>query len=359
MPLRPVLLCGLLVATCLSCIDGRGTRAPAPDAAEPGPAEPARRFKGVTLDAVRAPEAATLERLQRLGVTHLALVSFGFQPAADVPEIRLHTDARWFSESDAGIRTLAAQAAARGMRIVLKPQLWVGDFDAGGQALHRIGFETEADWRRWEAGYRAFLLHYARLAEEIDAALLVVGTELARAARTRPAFWRALIADVRRVYGGPLTYAANWYGEYEDVPFWDALDYVGVQGYFELTPADDPSLDLLHAGWTRPREALARLARKVGRPVLFTEIGYRSVPDAAARPWRWPSRGEQAAPDEALQARLYQAFFESLWHEPWFAGALVWKWHPDEEARHPRHTLGFTPQHKAAETVIGRWFNAR
>jgi hypothetical protein len=191
----------------------------------------------------------------------------------------------------------------------------------------------------------------------VDAALLVVGTELATAARTRPAFWRALIAEVRSVYDGPLTYAANWYDEYEHIPFWDALDYIGVQAYFELTDAPDPSRAMLQQSWHPHREALARLARATNRPVLFTEIGYRSAPSAAARPWQWPSRSERGtAPADTLQARLYDAFFESLWARPWFAGAIIWKWRPDAPSRPDRHALGFSPQDKPAEQVLQRWY---
>ncbi|MCH8961672.1 MAG: hypothetical protein IH820_10220, partial [Bacteroidetes bacterium] len=274
-----------------------------------------------------------------------------------VPEVRMHSDANWFSESDRGIRSLARQADSLGLKIILKPHIWVGRYNNGGQTRADIGFDTEEAWAQWEAQYHTFLMHYAHLAGEIDAAMLVVGTELANAARTRPAFWRRLIADVRAVYGGALTYAANWWEEYEDIAFWDALDYIGVQGYFELSKEDDPTLAMLREGWRPYKETMQRLSEQTGRPVLFTEIGYRNVPDAAAQPWRWPSRDEinTVAPDDSLQVRLYQAFFESLWHEPWFAGAILWKWRPEAQGR--RRYLNFSPQNKPAEQVIARWFS--
>ncbi|NBC16235.1 MAG: hypothetical protein GVY18_02840 [Bacteroidetes bacterium] len=325
------------------------TTADAPDA-------PAT-FRALTLDAIDPVDRATLEEVQALGVTHLALTTFGFQSSVGTPEIRMHTDGRWYSETDAGIRTLARQADTLGLEIILKPHIWIGDYHGTGQARSEIDFTTEAAWQRWEADYRRLILHYAHLAAEIDAALLVVGTELATAARTRPAFWRALIAEVRTVYDGPLTYAANWYDEYEHIPFWDALDYIGVQAYFELTDAPNPSLTTLTQSWRPHREAMARLARTANRPVLFTEIGYRSVPYAAARPWQWPSRSERGtAPDDTLQARLYDAFFESLWEQPWFAGAIIWKWRPDAPSRPDRHALNFSPQNKPAEQVLRRWY---
>ena len=329
----------------------------------PMPAAEGPLIRGVTLDAREPPPAGTLQRLADLGVTHVTLITFAFQPGHDVPELRMHTDARWFSESDQGIRLLAAEAQALGMQILLKPHVWVGGW-AGTQERHAIGFATETAWAEWEAAYRRFVLHYARLSEEVGAPVFCIGTELAGPARQRPDFWRRLIAEVRTVYSGHLTYAANWWDEYEHLAFWDALDYVGVQAYFPLSTATAPAAGQLRRGWQRHRRALLRTARRTGRPILFTEIGYRSVPGAAAEPWRWPSREEvgTVAPDEALQARLYEAFFAELWDEPWFAGAIVWKWYPprpdqpDRPDRQDRLALDFTPQDKAAEAVIGRWF---
>lgn len=318
-------------------------------------------IRSMTLDARRKPEPGTLARLRALGVTHVTLIPFAFQPRGDVPELRVNTDGHWYAESDAGIRELAVDAAAHGMGLILKPHVWIGQYSVDGQERHKVGFATEAEWADWEAQYAAFLLHYARLAEEVGADVLVVGTELAYVARTREAFWRRLVADVRAVYGGRLTYAANWWEEYEDVPFWDALDYIGVQAYFPVArDTTAAAYAALHDGWAPHLEALARLQARVDRPVLFTELGYRSVPFAAAEPWRWPSRDGDAgvAPAYELQADLYRAFFERFWGVPWFAGVILWKWYPGAPDA-DRLALDFSPQDKPAEAVIERWFTRR
>ena len=61
---------------------------------------------------------------------------------------------------------------------------------------------------------------------------LVVGTQLDRTLHFEDD-WRLIIATVRRYFEGTLTYAANW-TDYEKVPFWDALDVIGIQAYFPL-----------------------------------------------------------------------------------------------------------------------------
>jgi len=297
-----------------------------------------------------------LPELAEMGVTHITLVSFAYQRDLNVPSLRTQPDASWYSESDQGIKEIAKRADTLGMQVILKPHIWVGRYSAEGQTRADIGFETEEAWKTWEAQYHSFMMHYAHLAAEVDAAMLVVGTELHRPVEERPQFWRALIADVREIYQGPLTYAANWWEEYEAVTFWDALDYIGIQGYFELSAEPDPDKETLLTAWGPHKKAMHTLSKSVGRPVLFTELGYRNVPDAAAKPWRWPSRGESATvqPADALQARLYEVFFESFWHESWFSGVILWKWTPQTGRR--RNYLDFSPQGKPAETVIANWF---
>jgi len=315
---------------------------------------PPTRLQGVTLDARRDPGETTLARLDSLGFTHVTVIPYAFQPGLHTPEVRYHSGDGWYSESDRGIRELSRHLRARGMHLILKPQLWL----RGGAWTADIDFDREEDWRAWEADYQAFMMHFAHLAEEVRAPLLVIGTELGTPVRKREAFWRKLITDIRAVYHGKLTYAANWHEDFERVPFWDALDYVGVQGYFPLTDDPDPTLGVLRAAWKPHRTALERIHERTGLPVLITELGYRSVHYAAAEPWRWPTREEYGhlQPDFQLQARLYQAFFETFWAEPWLAGIIIWKWHPENNGPERRRELNFTPQNKPAEQVIRRWF---
>ena len=333
-------------------------------------------IRSVTLDARSRPSDATLRRIRALGTTHLTLIPFGFQREAAATEIRMHTDGGWYSETDRGIRDLARRADRLGMRLILKPHVWIGDYSAEGQERDQVRFQTDAEWRAWEEHYRRFLMHYAHLARDVNAAVLVVGSELTRSAHERPDFWRTLIRDVRGAYDGDLTYAANWHDAFETIAFWDALDYAGVQAYFPLvaaaadtsdTPstvsslggsprsgsAARPSLDALVRGWDRHERMLHRIHEATGRPILFTEIGYRSAPDAASAPWRWPEDNRSAPPDPAQQALCYRAFFHRFACVDWMAGAIVWKWHPDAEGQRP---TGFTPQDKPAEQVLTQGF---
>jgi len=63
-------------------------------------------------------------------------------------------------------------------------------------------------------------------------------------------------------------------------------------------------------------------------PVLFTELGYRSVDGAAAAPWDFQN---EATPSAETQARAYEAFFREVYdRRPWLHGVFFWWWdNPD------------------------------
>ncbi len=317
------------------------------------------KIQSVTLDARNKPSEALLPQLKKLGVTHITLVQFGFQSSSASTEIRMNPDARWYSESDIGVRELSLKADSLGLHIILKPHLWLGGYNVNGQSRNEIGYIEEDKWAAWESDYTALLMHYAHLSQEIGASILVIGTELARSAHERPQYWRTMIKQVRSVYDGELTYAANWWEEYEDIQFWDLLDYIGVQAYFELSDQPNPSETLLAEGWDPHKKMLSDLSARINRPILFTELGYRNVEDAAAQPWRWPTRDElyTTALNNQLQARLFAAFFNEFWNEPWFSGVIIWKWHGDLERRRTANT-GFTPQGKPSENIIRHWYTS-
>ncbi|MFQ5928017.1 MAG: hypothetical protein ACE5MH_11365, partial [Terriglobia bacterium] len=246
------------------------------------------------------------------------------------------------SESDARvIRTLAA-ARKLGLRTMLKPQLWGAGFTGN------IVFDTEADFVRWFTPYRRWLLHFARMAELYDVDLLVIGTELSGVTHHEAA-WRGLIRDLRRVYRGPLTYAANWGSEFENLPFWNALDYLGVNMYYplaapgELPRADSPRLQELV-------RMFAALAERHKKPVLFTEVGYPAIATAAAKPWK-----ERNAPlDLELQQRCYATVFAAFYHQPWFAGLYWWKW--PSHGGSSRYDASYNPIGKPAAEVLAHWY---
>jgi hypothetical protein len=295
------------------------------------------------------------ERLVQTNVTWVSLTPFGWQESPATPEVRLATEGRvWWGESDEGLRETIDEAKRHGLKTILKPHIWIRRRSDGWRGT--IAFERADDWDRWWASYRTFILHYAELAsvEGVDA--FCVGTELHSTAASFPDRWRGVIREVRARFDGPLTYSANWYDEFEDVAFWDDLDFIGVQAYFPLatvTEREAGRVVRLVAAWAPHARSIEAVQKRFDLPVLFTEVGYRSTADAAEKPWEWWS---EAPIDPGLQADCFEAMFEVFWDRPWFAGAYIWKWYPYEGRRPGRRERDFTPQGKPAEEVLRSWY---
>jgi len=159
---------------------------------------------------------------------------------------------------------------------------------------------------------------------------------------------------VRARYSGLITYAANHGGEETSITWWDAVDYIGVDAYYSLTDENDPTLAELRAAWEPHVATLANLASTWEKPILFTEIGYRSQDGTNRHPWAWETEG---AIDLQEQADAYQAAFESVYDQPWFAGMFWWSWDTDPFVGGPRDD-GYTPHDKPAEDVLRAWYGA-
>ncbi|WP_133273557.1 glycoside hydrolase family 113 [Hymenobacter radiodurans] len=316
------------------------------------------RIRGVSWVGSDSITDVELAPLQQHNVTWIAQTPFGWQRGATSPTIGMHTGRGrvYWGESDAGLIQTAQLARKRGQHILLKPHLWVrGDGTWPGD----IRMTSEADWKAWFASYTTFILHYAELAEQQKLDGLCIGTELEQTTTAaHETEWRALIRQIRQVYHGPLTYAANWSGEYEHIRFWDALDYIGIQAYFPLTKNRKPTKAELLAGWQPHLKAIERVQKRFDKLVVFTEMGYKCTADAAVEPWVWPDRTTAFLQlDEDTQATCYAAMFETFWTKKWFGGLFVWKWYPKLAPDGPaRRHADFTPQHKEAAQVMAQWF---
>ncbi len=252
---------------------------------------------------------AAVEMLKKLpahGINSIALVPYGFASTKE-PKVR-GWNTRW--EGDAGVTQLARVAHSLGMKVLLKPQLWMH----GGNPAD-INFPGAAENSEWFAQYQPFLEHYAQLASAIHADVFCVGVELEKMSGTEQA-WRKLIARARELYPGPLTYAANFGPEFESIKFWDALDY------------------------------------SFQKPVLFTEAGFPSVTEAN----RYPYDDSSRPVDLEIQAKSYDALLSAFYEKPWFAGVYWWKvgtngYGGPTDASH-------TPWNKPAMQSIDRWYHS-
>ncbi|NNF07529.1 MAG: hypothetical protein HKN21_12275 [Candidatus Eisenbacteria bacterium] len=312
------------------------------------------KHRGVNLVWRHDVTKANMDTLAIHHVEWISLTPFGYQQQYDAPEIRLTNEGTW-GETDHGLAETARLARETGIKTMLKPHVWLLD-RRDGKLRSDIEFPSEKSWQLWFENYNAFMLHYAQLAASHNTAILCIGTELANPAITHEAEWRELIAAIREIYDGKLTYAANWYEEFEHIAFWDDLDFIGIQGYFPLSDQPTPSVEDLILGWQPHKARIEAISKKFEKPVVFTEQGYKSTKDTAMEPWNWPETYDHKDIDFQTQANCYEAFFRTFWHEPWVAGVYWWRWGTDPEPFEGSWDRLFTPQSKPAAEVLRTWF---
>ncbi|MEX0313372.1 MAG: glycoside hydrolase TIM-barrel-like domain-containing protein [Allomuricauda sp.] len=281
----------------------------------------------------------------KVQANYAAVMPFGFARDLSSPNIIFDTERQWYGETRRGAKQYIELLQRNAVKIMLKPQIWIwrGEF-TGDMAMN-----SEEDWKTLEESYRKFALTYAKLAEETKSDIYCIGTELEEFVKNRPDFWMKLIDEIKKIYSGKLTYAANW-DEYSRVPFWDKLDFIGVDAYFPLSEKQHPTKEELSSGWQRWKTKLEDLSKQYNKPTLFTEFGYRSMDYTAKKPWL-VDRNEMDVNLEG-QANATQAIFDEFWNEDWFAGGFVWKWFIHHDKSGGTSDNRFTPQNKPAENVI-------
>lgn len=258
----------------------------------------------------------SLDRLKKIGVNYVAI-----HPYAQIREDGA-VKYRPIEEQTHLLRAMA-MAKERGLGLMMIPHLayWGTKFKWRGE----IYFPAGPMWDHFFDEYEAWIVGLARLAEQGGAEIFSIGHEYDHMMYYE-AQWRRIIAAVRKVYHGKITYNANW-SEYEKVPFWDALDYIGIGAYFPLAYKDGAPQEEIDATWTKLAKELGAYSRAKGRPILFTEIGYTESAEAASRPWNYDTGGPNA---KDIRQRCTEAALKLEGSRfPELAGLFFWKWFPD------------------------------
>ena len=310
---------------------------------------PEDRIRGVSFSAPRREMASdALQSAAAAGADWVAVIPYAFVDPAD-PRVAFDRERQFWGETAAGVAKTIEHARGSGLSVLLKPHLWVRGQGWPGEFEPR----TSEQWETFLSDYREYILRFAEVADSMDVEMMSVGTEVDLVALARPDYWRA---EVRAIYGGRLTYAANW-DQYARIEFWDALDLVGVDAYFPLVDDPTPAVEMLVEAWEPWSDELREVARTTGKPILFAEFGYRSVDGAAGRQWELPEgrRARGLPSNGAAQAAAYEALFRVWWDRPWFAGGFAWKWYAGTPSAEWIAT-DYSPQGKAAETVMASWY---
>jgi hypothetical protein len=325
--------------------------------------------------------ADSLPALVGTGANSVALT---FEYGIDVQHSAVYADVA-YTENLTAIAATIVEANSRGLSVMVRPLIDFLD-------PTKIGSYSLGDWRSFYnptnpaaffASYKAMIVDIATVAQANGATSLSIAAELDQL--TGPnylSYWTDIIATVRTVFSGKLTYSADWddnispwQGQHgltagtgnlaTQVSFWNQLDYLGIDCYAPISDAASPVLADLIAGWAQvPSDPTSKavtgnqslisyfesVAAQTGKPLLFTELGYESASDAA----RQPAGTSTNIYDPALQANLYAAFF-AAWQQSansLLLGVYFWNWDPNAAEVGPGNGPNFSPQGQPAQAVV-------
>ncbi len=182
----------------------------------------------------------SIHALKDIGSNTISIIPYSYMNSIHAPSpFYIPTSAG--SENDESVICSIHYAQHAGMEVMLKPQIWIGR----GGWVGEVEMQSEEDWKAFFQYYTDWMAHYAMIAQRYQVELLCVGVELSKTTVSHPEEWKKMIQNLRHIYDGNIVYAANWGEEFEQITFWDELDYIGVDNYYPLSEKVNPGDDEL------------------------------------------------------------------------------------------------------------------
>jgi hypothetical protein len=305
-----------------------------------------------------------VDRMKETGVEWVCLVATVMQESATSP--RQFADFE-ITPSDLELAEIIDYIHDRGMKVHLRPMIEC--FDGHGRTQvwfphdgERIPGRRSTAMGQWFAGMRARTRHYAKIARKTNCEMYGLDSELDRFTNHNRE-WREVVETARSVYDGPVTschtHMVNFTKDLADRPdhWFRDLDCLGTSFYHRSAAQHGASMESRLEMLAKVREQYREIARLLGKPVMFGELGCTSSHGGSTLPWAWSGDGGY---EPAEQADHLEAVCRTFWDEPWFAGFYWWKWDEQnvrEQFRNdPKGDKGFTVWGKPAADVMKRWF---
>lgn len=243
--------------------------------------------------------------IERTGCDYIMLTPVGLQETAHSENISWEE-----TLSDDELVKMIDYLHGKGMRVAIKPTVNCKD---GTWRAHIAFFDKdvvcEPKWSNWFASYSKFQCHYAAIAEKTGCEMFVAGCEMVMSEH-RETEWRQVIADIKKIYSGPVSYNTDKYQE-DNVTWWDAVDVISSSGYY---PIDD---------WERQLDRIEPVIAKYDKPFFFAETGCMSAKGSPNVPNNWELAGDF---DMDEQAAWYDAMLSSVSKREWVQGICLWSW---------------------------------
>jgi hypothetical protein len=161
---------------------------------------------------------------------------------------------------------------------ISKKHLWVRGYDNFNSLSDFLEQKTAAN------------LHWAKLV--YDTSNTNSYSNYVKRTKSLHQHWTNLIQNTRKLYKGKITYAAN-FDNYDQVAFWNDLDFIGINAYFKLRRNITEKLDnkalakIITASWDTIFHDFEQFkdTNNFTSPLLFTELGYTYRENSTVEPW--------------------------------------------------------------------------
>lgn len=279
--------------------------------------------------------------IERTGANFITLVPNGIQETPQSETIDYQSQA---TMSDDELINMVNYIHAKGLKVAIKP---TANCKNGTWRAHISFFDKdvpcEPKWCNWFASYTDFQLHYARIAEQTGCEMFIAGCEMVMSEH-REAEWRKLIADIRTVYSGAVSYNTDKYQE-DNITWWDCVDVISSSGYY---PIDD---------WNSQLDRIEKVVKKFNKPFFFAEAGCMSTEGSAKVPNDWRIRGALSLQQ---QADWYSTMFETAGKRDFVSGFCFWSWAWKQYSlKAALKDGGYDIYGKPAEEVVRKFYRSK
>jgi hypothetical protein len=247
-----------------------------------------------------------IDEMAALGLNSVQVATPAYQTDGSTVDVRVESGPNRGPDRDQLLHLLK-HAKSRGLTTALMPQVLFTS-PRGNEWRGKIHPEQ---WDPWWESYRRVVDYFLDVANESDLDILCIGSELLSTEK-QPDRWSALIDHARERFPGRLIYSTNW--DHFHVPtIWNKLDMIGISGYWDVTTLTDPAHPdpaKLALRWREIRGQVMAFAAERRLPVVFTEIGYPSLPWGLKDPWNYIN-DDGLASTPGVQAMGYGVFLEA------------------------------------------------
>jgi hypothetical protein len=132
---------------------------------------------------------------------------------------------------------------------------------------------------------------------------------------------------------------------------------IGMTTYYDLTAGRSPSLPTLMEAWKPIQQKILTWQKKIGKPILFTEVGWPNQITCAQYPWDYYRSPDK--PDPQAQANCFDAFFRTWSGRPEVAGVVVWEWRSFPGQKTGPEDTSYVPCDKPAMEIIAEYLAAK